>query len=170
MKLPLAKAQAYGAKIVAELSPYCSRIELAGSIRRKRPECHDIDIVCIPTDVPGLKRRTLQNATELCCGEQVFRVETSIGIQIDIYFAHAGKNDLFRPMPSNGGTLRVCRTGSKEHNIKLCNAAAKLGLKWDPHHGVFDAGGECVAAAKEEEVFEALKMDYIAPEKREVSA
>jgi DNA polymerase (family 10) len=168
--LPLKKAQSYAEKIVAELQPYCSRIEIAGSIRRKRPECHDIDIVCIPTDVPGLRKRTLAKATELCCGEQVFRVQPVVGIQIDIYFAHNGKTDLFRPLPSNWGTLMVCRTGSAQHNIKLCQAAAKLGLKWDPHHGVFDAGGECLAAATEEEVFAALETFYLAPERREVGA
>jgi len=168
--LPLKKAQSYAAKIVAELQPFCRRIEIAGSIRRKRPECHDIDIVCIPSDVPGLKRRAMEKAHEVCSGEQVFRVETIVGIQIDIYFAHLGKPDLFRPLPSNWGTLMVCRTGSAQHNIKLCQQAAKLGLKWDPHHGVFDAGGECVAAATEEEVFAALQLNYVAPEKREVGA
>jgi len=170
MNLPYKRARDYAEKIVSELSPYCSRIEIAGSIRRKRPEVHDVDIVCIPVDVPGLKKRTLAKATELCCGEQVFRVQTIIGVQVDIYFAHAGKTDLFRPMPSNWGTLLVCRTGSAQHNIKLCNAAAKLGLKWDPHHGVFDAGGECLASATEEEVFAALETFYLAPERREVGA
>ena len=168
--LPLKKAQSYADKIVAELRPYCSRIEIAGSIRRQRPQCHDIDIVCIPTDVPGLKKRTLAKATGICCGEQVFRVETIVGIQIDIYFAHAGKADFYRPLPSNWGTLLLCRTGSAQHNIKLCQQAAKLDLKWDPHHGVFDTGGECLAAATEEDVFYALKMDFVPPECREVGA
>ena len=168
--LPLKKAQSYAEKIVAELQPYCSRIEIAGSIRRKRPECHDIDIVCIPTDVPGLKKRTLAKACELCCGEQVFRVQTVVGIQIDIYFAHNGKADLFRPLPSNWGTLMVCRTGSAQHNIKLCQQAAKLDLKWDPHHGVFNKAGDCIGAATEEEVFAALETFYLAPERREVGA
>jgi DNA polymerase/3'-5' exonuclease PolX len=168
--LPLAKAQVYARKIVHELTPFVSRIAIAGSIRRQRPECHDIDIVCVPKDLQGLRRRTLQNALELCCGEQVFRVETSIGIQVDIYFAHDGKPDLFRPLPTNWGTLLLCRTGSAQHNIKLCQQAAKLGLKWDPHHGVFDHAGDCLGAATEEEVFAALETFYLAPERREVIA
>jgi len=170
MNLPYKRAKAYADKIVSELKPYCSRIEIAGSIARKAPVCHDVDIVCIPIDVPGLKKRTLAHAREICCGEQVFRVETTIGIQVDIYFAHAGKPDMFRPLPSNWGTLMVCRTGSKEHNIKLCQQAATLGLHWDPHHGVFNKAGDCLAAATEKEVFAALETFYLPPEKREVGA
>jgi DNA polymerase (family 10) len=170
MNLPLKRAEAYAEKIVDELAPFCSSIEIAGSIRRKRPEVHDIDIVCIPRDVPGLKRRALLNAHELCCGEQVLRVETVVGIQVDIYFAHAEKPDLFRPIPSNWGTLMVCRTGSAQHNIMLCQQAAKLGMKWDPHHGVFDQNGEWIAGVSEKDVFGALRVGWLAPEKREVGA
>jgi hypothetical protein len=38
MNLPYNRARDYAEKIVSELSPYCSRIEIAGSIRRKRRE------------------------------------------------------------------------------------------------------------------------------------
>src|SRR3954453_2376145 len=34
--------------IVAELTDVCERIEVVGSIRRKRPYVHDIDLVVIP--------------------------------------------------------------------------------------------------------------------------
>ncbi len=30
------------------LAPYCERIEIAGSIRRKKPEVKDIELVAIP--------------------------------------------------------------------------------------------------------------------------
>jgi len=35
-------------QVKAELQPHCIRIEIAGSIRRKKPECRDIEIVAIP--------------------------------------------------------------------------------------------------------------------------
>lgn len=35
-------------KIKAQLAPHCDRIEIAGSIRRKKPEVKDIEIVVIP--------------------------------------------------------------------------------------------------------------------------
>ena len=48
IKLPLKQAESLARRIVAELAPGCSRIEIAGSIRRKKAEVGDIEIVCIP--------------------------------------------------------------------------------------------------------------------------
>ena len=48
IKLPLAQAQALAEKIVEALSPACERIEIAGSIRRRKPMVGDIEIVAIP--------------------------------------------------------------------------------------------------------------------------
>ena len=45
MKLQEAKTIAQTVKKV--LTPYCDRIEIAGSIRRRKPIVHDIDIVLI---------------------------------------------------------------------------------------------------------------------------
>ena len=169
MNLPLVRAKAYAEKIVRELKPFCSRIEIAGSIRRRRPICHDIDIVCIPVDGAGLEARVLAAAAvRHCCGEQVFRVDLKTGVQLDIYYAHEDRRDLFKVVqPCNWGTLLLCRTGSKMHNIKLCQRAAGLGLRWDPHHGIFNGAGDCIASATEEDVYKALEMEWIEPEARE---
>ena len=169
MNLPLARAAAYAEKIVRELKPFCSRIEIAGSIRRRRLVCGDIDIVCIPIDGAGLQDRVLQAAArEQVCGEQVFRTELKTGVQLDIYMAHEDRRDLFRVVQRcNWGTLLLCRTGSKMHNIRLCQRAAQLGLRWDPHAGVFNGAGECIASETEKDVFKALDLPYVAPEARE---
>ena len=52
VRIPLAQAEEYAAEIVGLLAPACSRIEIAGSIRRRRPDVGDIEIVCIPTLIP----------------------------------------------------------------------------------------------------------------------
>ncbi len=44
----LLTAQHYADKIVAWLTPFAQRLFIAGSIRRERPECADVDIVLIP--------------------------------------------------------------------------------------------------------------------------
>ena len=169
MNLPLARARTYAEKIVRELTPYCSRIQVAGSIRRGRPTCHDIDLVCIPSDLAGLRARVQAAAQqELCCGEQVFRTVLKTGVQLDVYFAHSGAGDLLRKEPSNWGTLLLCRTGSKEHNIRLARKAAQLGMRWEPHRGVV-AGPDLdvIASETEADVFRALKMDFVEPERRD---
>ena len=47
-RLPLAIAQAAASRLVSTLAPACERIEVAGSIRRKKAEVGDIEIVAIP--------------------------------------------------------------------------------------------------------------------------
>jgi len=167
--MPLERAVAYAEKIVRDLRPFCARIEIAGSIRRRRAVCGDIDLVCIPVNGAGLQDRVMQAAARRhCCGEQVFRVDLKTGVQLDLYMAHEERKDLFRvAQPCNWGSLLLCRTGSKMHNIKLCQRAAQLGLRWDPHAGVFNGAGECIASETEHDIFRALDLPYVAPEARE---
>jgi len=47
-KLPLQQAQEEAQRIIELLSPDCERIEVAGSIRRKKPQVGDIELVAIP--------------------------------------------------------------------------------------------------------------------------
>lgn len=49
----LSEARPIAERIKSELAPYCSRIEIAGSIRRKRQIVNDIEIVCIISDLAG---------------------------------------------------------------------------------------------------------------------
>jgi DNA polymerase/3'-5' exonuclease PolX len=45
--MELQQAQKIASQVIQTLKPFCERIEVAGSIRRKRPFVHDIDLVCI---------------------------------------------------------------------------------------------------------------------------
>jgi DNA polymerase/3'-5' exonuclease PolX len=46
--MTLYQGQRYAEQIVPWLAPYCERIEIVGSVRRRRPVCNDVDLVCIP--------------------------------------------------------------------------------------------------------------------------
>jgi DNA polymerase/3'-5' exonuclease PolX len=153
MNLP--DAQRLANRIVEELQPYCSRIEVAGSIRRQCAEVNDIDLVVIPSDPSALRDRVLRNSAPIQDGPVNLLVRMKNGIQLDIFIAHAGTRDLLESKPSNYGSLLLCRTGSKEHNIKLAERAKGLGLKWKTHEGVF-RGTELIAS----------EMDYIEPSQR----
>lgn len=47
-----AEAKRLADQLLAELAPVCERIEIAGGVRREKPECHDIELVAIPRMEP----------------------------------------------------------------------------------------------------------------------
>jgi len=49
--MPLAQAKAMAEQLRDNLSPYCERIMVAGSIRRGKPTIGDIELVCIPKSI-----------------------------------------------------------------------------------------------------------------------
>lgn len=165
--------------IVESLRPHCDQIEIAGSIRRGRPDVNDIDLVILPK--PGLRTvirdRILQRCVPRTDGEQSMTADLRLSrewqgllqaalVQLDVWFAQADERDLLYTVPSNWGSLLVCRTGSQAHNIRLCSRATALGLHWNPYRGVM-RGETVIAARTEEDVFAALELPVIPPGFRE---
>lgn len=167
MKLALAFRQAV--LITEALRTHCERIEIAGSIRRQRPEVGDIDLVCLPNGIAGregLIARCAQTSKMVKCGEQYVVFELANGFQLDLWFAHRGGGDMFAPDPPNFGVLLLARTGSAMHNVWIAQTAQAAGLHFNPHKGIL-RGREVIASAEEKDIFAALGLDWIAPERRD---
>jgi DNA polymerase/3'-5' exonuclease PolX len=133
----LATTQKLAEKILAELTPYCDQIEIAGSIRRRRPNPNDIDLVCLPK--PG-NLIELQSRFHARCKVLSEGVENAMyllgnGVQLDVFFAHHEARDIFGEVQAhaNFGTLLLCRTGSAQHNIWLIGQAKHKDLYWKPY-------------------------------------
>lgn len=180
-------------RIQRELAEYCLKCEIAGSIRRARPEVNDIDLVILPK--PGatqlIKARCKLRCRVITDGDQNFIVALNlfddsaqmrkIDFQLDIFFAHNGVDDLLAPQPTNYGSILLSRTGSKDHNKKLCTIAKQRDMAWKPYIGLFAGGewvfrgqeseyegGTLIASETEEKIFEALGLKWIPPVLREV--
>lgn len=175
-KIPLSHADRVATVIAAALQPYCERIEIAGSIRRRRQLVGDIDLVCVPGKGgrTAILQRSLQSGGTLIKGGDQYAVIGLPGpqtVMLDLWFAHNGTagGDLLTPNdPPNFGVLLLCRTGSVEHNIWIAQTAKAAGLHFNPHRGIErKPGGEVIASAEEREVFAALGMSWIEPERRE---
>jgi DNA polymerase (family 10) len=165
---PIARARALAEKISGALSHLCDRIEVAGSIRRQRPDVGDIDLVCLAKVgcVEAILERCARSGALVKHGEQycVFNLES--GIQLDLWFAHRGGGDLFSPAPPNFGVLLLARTGSAGHNIWIAQEASRRGMHFNPHRGI-TRRGQVIASAEEADVFAALNLPFIPPERRE---
>jgi DNA polymerase (family X) len=158
----LSEAQQIASKVKEILSPFCSRIEIAGSIRRKKQTCHDIDIVCIPSN-QGQFITALQSLGKINIGGQKLIRCDYQGISLDVYIA----------TPETWATLLLIRTGSKEHNVKLCSLAKRKGMKLHADgSGLFMLTDremmpeERIAGNTEESIFKALDLPYLKPEER----
>lgn len=170
MKLPF--AQRCADRLVEWLRPISDRVEVAGSIRRRRPEPGDIDLVVIPKieiekDIFGAplkpvnltwreidRRATADGWKVLRAGSEIVSW-THAGVQVDLWFT----------VPEYWGTVLLCKTGSKEHNIWLANYAIAQGGKWHPGHGLYLNHRR--VSETEEAIYAALKVPYLPPERRE---
>ena len=81
---------------------------------------------------------------------------------------HTGlKVDLTVVEPDQFGNVLQHFTGSKAHNVALRESAVRRGLHVSEYGILDDATGETLRCATEEEVYEALGLDWIPPELRE---
>ncbi|GAI20461.1 unnamed protein product [marine sediment metagenome] len=154
--MELEKARAIADEIIKRLAPYCSRIQVAGSIRRKAPYPKDIDLVLIPADPWNLDQEIRRLGPHRADGKKLKRILCD-GVQVDLYLAE----------PETWGMSLLVRTGSANHNIKLATKAKKMGLHFSVARGIEDEKGMVIASQTEEEVFNALGLNYILPEERE---
>lgn len=171
MRLP--RAIGIALKIQEQIAPLCEKCEIAGSIRRARPEVGDVDLVILPREgqIAAIKARCSQKCRVVRDGDQncIYQIALSDGtpLQLDIFFARPAVRDLLNTAPGNFGTLLLCRTGSKEHNIFLVEHAKRMSLRWNPYRGVMDGQSNVLASETEEDIFKALDLAWIKPEERE---
>jgi len=151
-------------EIIELLRPHCSKINLAGSIRRKKAMVKDIEIVCIPLPYEvGLFESgiaTVVNRWDKVKGELPCKYTQRIlpsGIRLDIFIA----------TEENYGFLLAIRTGSAEYSHRV------LGYAWTSHgfksiEGILTKAGNPIPTPTEQEFFNLVKLPFIAPELREV--
>ena len=154
--MELERAKAIAEEVIKRLSPYCQRIQVAGSVRRQKPLVKDIDLVLIPSDPWNLSHEIAGLGYSYAAGDKLKRVSYN-GVQVDLYYASE----------ETWGMTLLVRTGSADHNIFLAARAKKMGLHFSVARGIENKMGEVIASRTEEEVLSALGLNYIPPEERE---
>ena len=154
--MELEKAKAIADEVIKRLSPHCQRIEVAGSIRRRKATVNDIDLVLIPSDPWNLHHKIMGLGSVRMSGNKIKRVMFE-GTQVDIYVA----------CPETWATLLLIRTGSAENNIRLCSLAKKRGWRLAASgDGLFNENGERLAGDSEESIYQVLEIPYQEPWER----
>ena len=157
----LSDALAISEKIKAELEKIkdAGRIEIAGSLRRRKETIRDIDFLVASknnskvidafTSMPNVEKILAKGQTK-----SSIRIN---GIQADLRVVD---EDIF-------GAALLYFTGSQQHNIHLRRIAIKKNMKLS-EYGVFDKATNSLLASKtEEDCYRKLGLPYIEPEIRE---
>jgi DNA polymerase/3'-5' exonuclease PolX len=181
----LADAEEIAYDLTQAIAPFCERVQVAGSIRRRKASVKDIEICAIPTweAVPDLfgvgAGNTRVNRLYEC--RHVF---DDLGVQwikpgakeiVKWRIRPEGKYwrglmrqeiklDLFLCEPDNWGWIFAIRTGSADFSTALLTHAKRLG--YHSEKGRLYHGEQAIATPEEEDVFRILKLAFVAPELR----
>lgn len=164
------------------LSPYCERIEIAGSIRRYKPEVGDIELLYIPKfegRPDGLFDHKEVSLVDECLDEMLKTGElrkrpSKTGVftwgaqnKLGIHVATGIPVDFFATDAVRWWVALVIRTGSKETNLRLTTGAQKRGGQIHAYgSGVTFKDGREITATSEKDVFDMCGVPYLPPEKR----
>lgn len=171
-KTPYAEALASAERLADVLRPSCERLLIAGSLRRKKPEVGDIEIVVIPrtepvTDMFG----EISGETSLLDAVLgVMGVERTKDGPKYKQFAYEGRQvDLFICSPETWPVIATIRTGSGEFSRWLVTERRKGGAK--PSHmevrdGLLIEAGKALPLVEERDFFAALGVAWVEPEDR----
>ena len=142
MRYPYKDAMPVAEEIVGWLKPYCLKIIIAGSLRRKKPDVGDIEIlvisrkcldgisldgISVDTKISELILRGIFSYRLNKRGSRVYGKQN----KLLVHCASGIPLDVCSTTEENWWVALVCRTGSKESNIMISMAAKKLGMKFD---------------------------------------
>lgn len=144
-----------------ETNQTIEKLEFAGSYRRGKETIGDVDILVVSQDVDSvmdLLEAFPARLSTLVRGETKMSIRVEEQFQVDLRVV---------PAASFGAALQYF-TGSKEHNVAVRSRARKLGLTVN-EYGVarIDEPQQYIAGATEEDVYQAIGLQWIAPELRE---
>lgn len=154
-----------GERIVVELKVLkeVRRIELAGSVRRRKETIGDIDILvsCLPKD----RKKIITEFTTL---KERKTVLAKGGTKASIIIKDYNKQVDLRIVNENEwGAALLYFTGSREHNVHLRTIAKDKGWKIN-EYGVFRTKDDKrIAGETEKDVYDSLGFQWIPPELRE---
>lgn len=181
---PLAEAAHLANVLAAELTLSCERVEVAGSIRRQRPDIGDLELVVIPryarqVDLFGEPSGSTNLLEERIAwlvdrGTLAPRLSSEghprLGPKYKALVYQGMGVDLFITSPECWGVIYLIRTGPADFSHRLVTQRQQGGLL--PNHlrvrdgRLVGTDGQPLETPEEADVFRAIGLEWIAPESR----
>lgn len=176
-RYPLEEMRKIAEEIKEILKPYCEEIYVAGSVRRKKPTCKDIEFVYVPkekTQIIDLFNNTesLDLIDDILCKEPFGKRlnkngSTMYGTMNKLLIYNGIPVDIFRSSKETLPMTMVIRTGGWQMNRLLAVMAMKKNLKLKHIEGGYeDKDGNLYICKSERDVFEHIGLEYLEPEER----
>lgn len=174
-KVELKKARAIAERLKALLEPSCQRMEIAGSIRRRKPEVGDIELLCIPRFVDGIdlldemiKGLVAQGRLDFRLNKLGRRVYGPKNKLMLLHLPSGIEDDVFSTDEHCWPVALVVRTGGEKTNKEIPTRALKRGMRFHAYgRGFTLADGSELACRSEADVFKAVGLRYLEPWERE---
>lgn len=177
-KIDLSEATSIANAILQHIAPAMDRIEIAGSIRRKKPVVGDIELVGIPADRAKMIRllgELGQHIKPSVPGAVPWQPKESARY-LRLRLPQEINLDLFCGTPNNWGGLFLMRTGSGVDQSGNTFNGFTPGMfgRWKK---ISDGGrmtecmptttsGQQISLPEEQDFFDLLELDFIPPEAR----
>ena len=184
-KYPRADALAVAKELCDHLKPYCQRLIVAGSLRRRKAEVGDVEILYVPTmatEPDGLfggREYSLADHhidAAFACGiiaqRKNVRGSTTWGPKnkLAMHIASGIPVDFFATTAEAWYNYLVCRTGPAESNIAICQASIAKGWRWNPYAAGFSrqqgVETEIYLVTSERDVFDFVGLPFRDPWER----
>ncbi len=165
---PVAEEEAARIQTVLAAIPEIVRMQVGGSLRRRRETIGDIDMVVSVGDAAGdeIKRKIMDVFTS----QPSVKAITGKGETKSSVVLRSGINMDLRVVDDSQFPYTLHHfTGSKEHHIPLRRRALSMGMTINDY-GLFrgkEPHLELIPCKDEADIYAALGMDYIEPEMRE---
>lgn len=188
MKYPRRLALDVAREIIDAMRGTYDELVIAGSLRRRREEVGDVEIVFVPRMEAVERRDFFSPPPEVSLADVAIQGMLSGGMirqrlnvlgrpawgaanKLAVHVESGVPVDFFGTTAAAWWGYVVCRTGGARTNVAICEAARRRGWKWCPTTGVFSRasglGVETHAIGSEREVFEFVEMEYREPRDRE---
>lgn len=168
-RLPFAQALAIAQRLVLDVTPVVDRVKVAGSLRRRKPDVGDIELVVQPRqihdlggsvpDVEAVRAVARSWAADgMVAGkDRKLRVELPDGIAAELYLVHP---------PAQWGSILAIRTGPAQLGPLVMSALRLRGYEHVGGHVERLDTREVVSTATEEEFFALAGMRCLPPSRR----
>lgn len=130
------KAYVVAMELMALLEPHCLRVDIAGSVRRRKQDVKDIELVCLPKISEKVTPGLFENTTTMVVDSQFIETVNQFGIilkgnpasgkYVQIYITdHQINLDLFIPSSVDYYRQLAIRTGPAEYSYAVIATAWK---------------------------------------------